>query len=523
MLKAAGPISESRERGYGQIFPVTTRPIGRPRRLLFTALLCLASLRAAVLPRGSELEVRLLHRVGSRISRVGDQVRAVIITPVFDHDTILLPAGAIVSGVIEHLDRLGLGLRHTDARLDLRFTELHLSDGTVIPIDAQLASVEEAREAVNDTGVVTGIHPSASLSTGVSGVFTLLFMGAPEFRFPILGFKFLAARSPDAEITFPAGTEMLVRLNRDVQVGNSATYNSGVPLLTASQNAYVENMLAKLPRQRTSRDRRHLSDLINIALIGDRQEIERAFRAAGWHGSEPHGVMALYHMYVCMALRVGYSRAPMTNLQFNGRPPDATFQKSLDTFAKRHHIRLWREGQSDFWLGAASEDIKYKLRALHITHATDRDIDNERAKVVDDLAFTGCIDRGALVPRVSRKAVQQDAHPVLTDGDIAVLQLNSCNSPQIMPSDPQTPQPVRAIRAILAVSEDIARSNPVSVGYAIMKSIFDRSSTQPNKHVEDAGTYTRAIAISTITETGPGRAAALSQSAPTGPGITALH
>jgi len=41
----------------------------------------------------------------------------------------------------------------------------------------------------------------------------------------------------------------------------------------------------------------------------------------------------------------------MTNLKFNGNPPDVAFQKGLDTFAKRHHIRLWRNGQSDVWLG----------------------------------------------------------------------------------------------------------------------------------------------------------------------------
>jgi hypothetical protein len=199
----------------------------------------------------------------------------------------------------------------------------------------------------------------------------------------------------------------------------------------------------------------------------------------------------------------------MTNLKFNGNPPDVAFQKSLDTLAKRHHIRLWRNGQSDVWLGAASEDIKYKIRALHITHGTDRDIDNERAKVVNDLAFTGCIDRGALIPRASFKAVRQDAHSIFTDGDVAVVQLNACTNPQLMPSDPQTPQPVHAIRAVLAVIDDIARSNPVSVGYAMAKSMFDSSETRANERVQESGTYIRAIAISSISETAPTRVLAL--------------
>jgi uncharacterized protein YjlB len=477
-------------------------------KLLLAAVACLAPLRAAVIRNGSKLEVRLQHRVGSRVSHMGDAVRAVIITPVFDRDTILVPAGATVSGVVDHVDRLGLGLRHTAARLDLLFTQLHLSDGAVIPIDARVVSVEEAREIVTDTGVIVGIHPCASFSTGVSGLFTLL-IGEPEFGLPVLGFKFLAARSPDAEITFSAGTEMVLRLNGDVRLHNPASYEPALPLLGMSQGAHLEHVLATLPQQQASRDGTHPSDLINIALIGSQQAIERAFRAAGWHASERHGVMALYHMYHCMVQRVGYSMAPMTDLRFNGNPPDAAFEKTLDTLAKRHHIRLWREAESNVWLGAATEDIKYKIRALHITHDTDRDIDNERAKVVNDLAFTECIDRGALIPRVSLKAVQEDAHSIVTDGDVAVLELNACDSPRSMPSDPQTPRRIRAIRAAAAVGEDIARSNPVSVGYAMTKAMFGRSKTRASDRGQAPGAYKRDIAISRMDETAPAKTLAL--------------
>jgi hypothetical protein len=190
----------------------------------------------------------------------------------------------------------------------------------------------------------------------------------------------------------------------------------------------------------------------------------------------------------------------MTKLEFNGNPPDATFQKNLDTLAKRHHIRLWHQEQSDVWLGAATEDIKYKVRALGVTHDTDRYIDNERAKVVNDLVFTGCIDRGALVPRASLKTVQGGAQSIVTDGDVAVIQLNACDNPHLMPSDPQTPRPVRAVRAALAICEDIARSNPVSLGYAMTKSIFDNSKSEAKKRAQESGTYTRAIAISSFSE-----------------------
>jgi LssY C-terminus len=165
-----------------------------------------------------------------------------------------------------------------------------------------------------------------------------------------------------------------------------------------------------------------------------------------------------------------------------------------------------RDDQSDVWLGAATEDIKYGVRGLHVTHGTDPFIDNERAKVVNDLVFTGCVDRGALVPRPSLDAVQGDARSILTDGAVAVLQLNNCDAPRLMPADPPTPRQVRITRAAIAVGEDIIRSNPVSVGYAVTKSIFDTS----EKRVQQPDTYTRGIAISSSSETA--RAAATAES-----------
>jgi LssY-like putative type I secretion system component LssY len=470
-------------------------------KLFFTALVSLTPLGAAILPKGSELELRLLDRVGSRVSRDGDQVRAAIITPVFDRETILLPAGTIVSGTVERVDRLGLGIRHTAARLDLQFTQLHLSDGTMVPINARLASVEQAREGVSNSGTVIGIHPGASFSTGVAGVFMLFLIGEPEFRLPIICFKVLAARSPDAEITFPAGTEMLLRLTDDVQIYNSARYEPTVPLLTESETDQIQNMLTSLPKQRTKRDSRHESDLINIVLIGNQQAIERGFRAAGWTGNQPHNLMALYHTYEGAVERVGYSSAPMANLKFNGNPSDASFEKSLDTLAKRHHIRLWRDGESDLWLAAATEDVKYGVRALHLTHGTDPYIDNERAKVVNDLVFTGCVDRGALVSRPSLNTAWEDAQSILTDGAVAVLQLNSCDGSHLTSSDPPAARPRGINRLAVAAAKDLVRSNPVSVGYDIGKSIFGSS----EERVQRPGAYTRPIAISSMSETAPAR------------------
>ena len=45
-------------------------------------------------------------------------------------------------------------------------------------------------------------------------------------------------------------------------------------------------------------------------------------------------------MYNRLVQRTGYSMAPMAPLTLNGVRATRTYQKSLDTIAKRDHIRL---------------------------------------------------------------------------------------------------------------------------------------------------------------------------------------
>lgn len=466
----------------------------RKLALLTAGIAQIVCTQGAVLPYGSVLEVRLLHKVGSQLSHLGEPVEASIITPYYYEGKLLVPAGATALGRVERVEKLGLGLRHTEARLDLHFTQLRYENGTLIPFDAHIASVETARESVRTDGAVIGINPTANFSTGVSAAFTVVTLAGRELRLPVLGFKLLAARSPDAEISFPAGTEMLLRVTRNSEV-EAQTKNADVAMLSTAQISSVQHILAAIPAQQTDRSKNHPSDLVNILLLGDKEEVVRSFHAAGWGTPEHHGVLAVYHMFHCAVERKSNSHLPMSNLKLNGNPPDIAFEKSLDTFSKRHHIRLWYDQNAHAWLGAATEDIGYKWNHTHVTHATDTHIDNERAKVVNDLAFTGCIDRGALIPRDSLVPAQEPGRSIQTDGDIAVMQMNACRSARMMPSDPQKPVPVRTIRVVMAVGMDLARSNPVSVGYALTKSLLDAASIRANARLQAARVYARPSAI----------------------------
>jgi hypothetical protein len=396
-------------------------------------LLFSVPLSALDLPAGTTLEARLQIATGSRISRPGDRIEATIIAPASVGGRILIPDGSVVSGVIENVNRFGLGIKHTTATIGYKFDALRLRSGETILIKSQVVEVETAKERVDVTGTVRGIHPIASLSSTLDFFAVPLLFVTPPVGAPVWATKSLIAPPANPEIYFPAGTEVILRLTAPVNIPHASTQPVRIAPFSHGEIAEIHDLL-KNSAQR-ARQGSHPSNVVNLLFFGSRQQLDRAFHAAGWSLAERKSAMSLYRMYYALTVRVGYRRAPMDTLTLNGVSPDFEYQKSLDTVEKRHHVRLWREPQrADVWLGTAAEDIGFRFDVTHWTHSSDPRIDNERAKVVDDLAFTGCIDRAELLTRNSPDVLQDPkaARSISTDGQIAILRLNDCSSPKTM-------------------------------------------------------------------------------------------
>ncbi len=440
-----------------------------------TFLGLLLPLEAAVLTAGTNLEIRLSAAAGSRISHQGDGIEGVVIAPVFGNGRIVIPPRSTVSGYVESVDRVGLGIRHSTAKLQCRFDSLQLPGGVVVPIEAQVVEVETAKERVTSDGAIGGMQPMASLSSGISFAISAVTK-TTAFAAPAIGLKFLVARSPDPEIFLPSGTDLILELTKDTPVITAAIGGIVPSPLSSEESQKVKQLLESVPDQQASRSDERKADLLNILLLGSADQIDRAFYGAGWAGEQSHSVMALYRMFHCLVERMGYSTAPMAKLTLNGFAADRAYQKSLNTFAKRHHIRLWNQDHSGLWLGAATEDVSYTIRRMHLTHATAPEIDNERAKIVNDLWMTGCVDAASLVERRSLKPVDEKGHALHTDDSIAVLRINDCTTPRATStvSARNRPRP-RAIQVLAAVGNDVTRSNPVSLAYFMGKSLAGSS------------------------------------------------
>jgi len=118
-------------------------------------------------------------------------------------------------------------------------------------------------------------------------------------------------------------------------------------------------------------------------------------------------------------------------LLLDGKPPDVVFEKLNNTFAQRHHLRVWRrpatfQGQP-VWMIAATHDtgIDFSEQNRTFIHKIDSQIDRERAKVVNDLLLTDHVQSLALVdrPNVPQKGQNATGDSVETDAKIAVLLL----------------------------------------------------------------------------------------------------
>ena len=146
---------------------------------------------------------------------------------------------------------------------------------------------------------------------------------------------------------------------------------------------------------RTASKSKVLSDPTNLMFLGNRKQIVAAFQEYGWLQASDLGVKSAIKAAQATVRQTGYSDAPVSALLLQDRLPDLVFQKSLDTFAKSHHLRIWKLTDTylgrEVWVGAATHDIATtsSRAATKWSHRIDPHIDRERDWVESDLLFTG--------------------------------------------------------------------------------------------------------------------------------------
>jgi LssY C-terminus len=388
-------------------------------------LLALTGLCAgAELPAGTEVQIRLTSAVNTANAKVAQAFDAVVIAPVVVGDQIAMAAGVKVTG---HIKEVTAAVKPEDqAVLVLSFDQFSDSRGKRANIAARLAGVDNARESLDADGRILGIIASQTgsgrMDQGINKV-AEKNQGLADLLSTI---KQAVVKEADANIDYEPGVEMSIDLTKAVVWTGAATapdVRSIEPqseLMGLVQRQPFQTIAAKPPRP---------SDITNVVFLGSQRDLENAFEQAGWSTADRLNANSKLETFRAMTEMRGYKEAPVSTLLLDGRPPDLVFQKQNNTFNQRHHLRIWHQARTfhgqDVWICAATHDtgIDYSERDRTFIHKVDSVVDRERAKVVNDLLFTGLVRGLSLVdrPNVPANLVNATGDKLETDGRMAVV------------------------------------------------------------------------------------------------------
>jgi LssY C-terminus len=407
----------------------------------------------------ARIEARLLTPVSSYTSKSGADISAMLATRVCFADGSKVAEGATVRGRVQKVHKVGLGLIHETAGMTLVFDHLQLPDGRLFPVEVRLRSIDNARERVDSRSGIHGIRATDSLSNRAGERLAFLAMGHPAAILPLFAVETALFRFPDPEIYYGPGAELQLDIKLPTELGEAGSCDE--PQATAEQTLQLDQLVTQLPAWSYSLRQHQAMDLVNLVFAGSEEQLKNAFRAAGWSKSQRNTMWSGFGAIRAIAEAHGDTEAPMRTLLLDGAEPDCRLQKSLNTFQKRHHLRIWKrdaafEGRQ-VWASAATRDVSatFSMRPFGFTHQIEDAVDRERDKVVNDLRFTGCVDAVYYVPRSNlADAFEGDyRRGVHTDGKVAVVVLNECRSARLefvatLPAPPPEPLVVRTVRRV---------------------------------------------------------------------------
>jgi hypothetical protein len=375
-------------------------------------------------PTGTRLPIRFLEAMSSGHTRAETPVLVQTMGALVAEPCVIVPAYTQLTGTVA--ESRGPHRFGGAGRLGLRFDSLQLGSGTWVPVEAVLDSLEytigvRIAESGGIVGVRTKRHvlvhagvPVAALSaTGVGAVPVALLAGVH-----------LAGHGPSAGVI--AGEAAVVRLVAPLELPAPATCDS----------VHRHDELDQVPplphfAQRTGGASGQPGDPINLVLIGTAENVDSAFKSAGWIAAGAHRAGALTREILATLENRPSVGAPVSTQYFGDRAQDRAFELSGPNARIRHHLRLWiLDSVAGIWVGAANEDVGLTVNPIHgrATHRIDPDIDEERDRIVRDLEAGACADLIAYVPVWDEPQVFHNAQgqEIVTDGRASVIRTTRC-------------------------------------------------------------------------------------------------
>lgn len=349
------------------------------------------------IPSGTEIFLQLKTPVSTTSSHFDEAAEAATERAVEVNDRVAIPVGAVLSGRIALL--IPSSSPTDRAKILLKFNTLKLPGEPAVPLDCHVSDVDNAREKVLADGTIQGVLASELPVTLLNSAIAKMQKktGGSQQGQTARGTWF---GSPDTSINYPVGTEFSVMLDKPLEISGEfqPEFARQIP---ATLEESVMQVLSQAPRRVKSK-KGNEGGPVNLVLVGSRQEIIAAFGRAGWTAAKDQDANSLWQTFEAVIKGKGYDAAPMSILYLYGRPEDMAFEKMLNTFTHRHHLRIWKVPSAapdgrPMWLVVADHDNGFDIRPGVISHSVDPLVDLERAKVGADLGMTGLVDAEQLV------------------------------------------------------------------------------------------------------------------------------
>ncbi len=370
--------------------------------------------------------------MSSYSAKPGDSVTAILTESVECDSDVIFPVGSRLDGMVRSVRKVGLGVRHETAALEIQFDRVTPATGPSVAISAAVVEIENAREQVAK-GTIQGVRSSDTPQGRINSRLRHLPTWNPYSDIGLIVFKASFPIFPEPEIYYPTGTDIRIRLTEPLSSLTVAPHPPEVDPAESVESMELESEARSLPT-RTTTPAQVDADVVNLAFVGSRQQIESAFLEAGWVSSDTftrHSFMLDFYAFLNNS---GYAQAPMRPFLLDGKPEDMNWQKSLNSYARRDHLRIWEWSDAanshTVWLSSSTHDNRAALSLKHhqFVHHIGPDIDEERSKVIRDLSAAGCVRSVHLVPRPGLANITQNATGdlVRTDGELAIVELKAC-------------------------------------------------------------------------------------------------
>ena len=389
------------------------------------------------LPAGQTVWIRLAAPLSTYTAKAGDPVHAVLTQDLVCDSEVILPMDSPIEGVVRSRRKVGWGIRHETAALELEFHQA-AGSGITLDLNARVEEVENARELVHN-GVIQGVRSSDTFQGTINSRLIHLPTWNPYSDSFLIAYKVTFPIFPEPEIYYPAGTDMRLRTTAAVSLPPETSSAHELETAPGPDASELEDIVAELPWRVTTKKEVD-ADLLNIVFLGSEQQVKAAFVEAGWHNADPASGRTYAKNLYALLNNSGYPQEPMMTFMLNGQPEDMNWQKGLNSYGRRDHLRIWQWNSSatdsPVWISSSTHDtgavlsVKYKGFVHHIAP----DIDDERSTVIRDLNFAGCVKSVSYVSRPGMPTATHNAtgDMMFTDGSVAVVTLQNCQ-----PTDPQ--------------------------------------------------------------------------------------